>query len=192
MDAAVAGVLAAAPTRFSLCGYSLGGRVALNVALAAPERVARLVLISTSAGIQDAGERAARRQSDERIAVRLEAEPLDAFAALWNAQPLFASDPPRVLELAKADILRNRGDALAAALRGLGAGAMQPLWGRLHELRMPVLVLAGERDERYVGLGARLARLLGAGDLAVLPGGHRLALESPGALAAALATAPPR
>jgi 2-succinyl-6-hydroxy-2,4-cyclohexadiene-1-carboxylate synthase len=191
MDAAVASVLAAAPERFVLCGYSLGGRVALNVALAAPERVARLILISTSAGIADPRERAVRRRSDERIAARLEREPLDAFAGLWNAQPLFASDPPRVQELAAADIMRNRGDALAAALRGLGAGAMQPLWDRLHALEMPALVLAGERDERYLELGERLARLLGAGELAVLPGGHRLALESPGAIAAAVATAPP-
>src|ERR1700728_4014819 len=44
-------VLARSPERFALCGYSLGGRVALHVALAAPERVSRLVLVSTSAGI---------------------------------------------------------------------------------------------------------------------------------------------
>jgi 2-succinyl-6-hydroxy-2,4-cyclohexadiene-1-carboxylate synthase len=186
MRAAVVSVLGAAPERFALCGYSLGGRVALNVALAAPERVQRLILVSTSAGIEDAGERAARGDADERIAVRLERDPLQVFAAAWNAQPLFAADPPRVLELAVADIMRNRGDALAAALRGLGAGAMEPLWDRLGELQMPALVLAGERDARYVQLGQRLARALPAGRLEVLPGGHRLALESPAALAAAL------
>jgi 2-succinyl-6-hydroxy-2,4-cyclohexadiene-1-carboxylate synthase len=41
----VAHVLARAPARFALCGYSLGGRVALHVALAAPRRVTRLVLV---------------------------------------------------------------------------------------------------------------------------------------------------
>ena len=43
-------VLARGPERFALCGYSLGGRVALHVALAAPERVSRLVLIVRQPG----------------------------------------------------------------------------------------------------------------------------------------------
>ena len=60
----VADVLSAAPERFDLCGYSMGGRLALHVALAAPERVGRLVLVSTTAGIEDAAERASRRGSD--------------------------------------------------------------------------------------------------------------------------------
>src|SRR4051794_24886055 len=52
-DEVAADVLAAAPARFVLCGYSLGARVALHVALAAPERVARLVLIGATAGLAD-------------------------------------------------------------------------------------------------------------------------------------------
>src|SRR4051794_14771243 len=70
--AACAGdVLAAAPERFVLAGYSLGGRIAQHVALAAPERVERLMLVSTTAGIEDAGERAARRAADEALAARV-------------------------------------------------------------------------------------------------------------------------
>ena len=66
-DTCVADVLAAAPERFVLCGYSMGGRIALHVALAAPERVERLVLVATTAGIDDEAERAARRADDERL-----------------------------------------------------------------------------------------------------------------------------
>src|SRR5687768_12662048 len=39
-------VLAATAGPFALCGYSLGGRLALHVALAAPERVTRLILLA--------------------------------------------------------------------------------------------------------------------------------------------------
>ena len=89
-------VLQAAPERFVLCGYSLGGRVALHVALAAPRRVSRLVLVSTSAGIEDATERAARREADRALADELGTIPFEDFIERWRTQPLFAGDPPEV------------------------------------------------------------------------------------------------
>ncbi|HXR28443.1 MAG TPA: alpha/beta fold hydrolase [Solirubrobacteraceae bacterium] len=185
-------VLAAAPPRFVLCGYSLGGRVALHVALAAPERVTRLVLVSTSAGIEDAAERARRRESDRRLAAQLRQGDIEAFIESWRSQPLFAGEPAAVGELARADQRRNRADALADVLAGLGSGAMEPLWERLGELAMPVTALAGERDRKYVELGRRMVRAIPNASLQVVRGGHRLALENPAAVAAALATGRPR
>jgi len=175
-----------ANTSFTLCGYSLGGRVALHVALAAPERVRRLVLVSTAAGIEDPAERARRLEADGALAAELEDGRYDEFIERWRTQPLFADEPPAVGALARADQRRNRPDALAAVLRGIGAGGMQPLWGRLHELRMPVAVLVGERDAKYRALGQRMARLLPRGELRMVPGGHGLPLENPAAVAATL------
>src|SRR3954449_1506475 len=123
-------VLAAAPPRFTLAGYSMGGRIALHVALAAPERVRRLVLVDTTAGLDTERERAERRAGDEEQARRLEAEGVDA----WGNQPLFAGEPPDVAVEARADRARNDPHALAAALRGIGTGAMAPLWDHLGEL----------------------------------------------------------
>jgi 2-succinyl-6-hydroxy-2,4-cyclohexadiene-1-carboxylate synthase len=183
-------VLQGAPARFALAGYSLGGRIALQVALAAPERVSRLVLVSTTAGISDASERAERRDADRRLADDLERLPYESFIERWRAQPLFAGDPPSVTSLAVAEHRRNRPDALAAALRGLGTGEMEPLWDRLGDLEMPVLVIVGERDEKFRALGDRLLALLGDGSLVTAPGGHVLPLESPAALAAAFAERP--
>jgi 2-succinyl-6-hydroxy-2,4-cyclohexadiene-1-carboxylate synthase len=179
-------VLAEAPERFTLGGYSLGGRIALHVALAAPERVERLVLVSTSPGIEDAAERAARRDSDEVLARRLEEEPFERFIGEWRGQPLFAEDPPYVVAHASALMRRNRPRSLAAAMRGLGAGAMEPLWGRLGELAMPVHLLAGARDGRYVAISRRAAEAMPDGRVAVLDGGHVLPLEDPDGVAGAL------
>jgi 2-succinyl-6-hydroxy-2,4-cyclohexadiene-1-carboxylate synthase len=195
-DGCVAHVLARAPARFALCGYSLGGRVALHVALAAPARVTRLVLVSTSAGIEDAAQRVARRAADAALADELErAAPggaadrvaYDAFIERWRAQPLFADEPPEVRDLARADQRRNRPDALAAVIRGIGTGEMAPLWRRLGELAMPATVLVGERDAKYRALGRRMTALLPHGELVVVPGGHGLPLENPAAVAQALA-----
>jgi 2-succinyl-6-hydroxy-2,4-cyclohexadiene-1-carboxylate synthase len=182
----VESVLAASPERFALCGYSMGGRVALHVALAAPERVERLVLVSCSAGIEDPDERASRRAADHRLADRLETEPFEEFIESWRTQPLFAREPPDVGRLAREDQRRNDPDALAAALRGIGTGEMQPLWDRLKQLTMAVAVVAGEQDEKFVALGRRTAELLPAGELVLLPGGHGLPLESPAPLAAVI------
>ncbi|MHB8491749.1 MAG: alpha/beta fold hydrolase, partial [Solirubrobacteraceae bacterium] len=59
-------------------------------------------------------------------------------------------------------------------------------WDRLGELAMPVTVVVGERDERYRALGAELVRRIPRAELVTIAGGHRLALESPAALAAAI------
>jgi len=185
----VAHVLAAGPERFVLCGYSQGGRIALHVALAAPERVSRLVLVSTSAGIEDAAERAERRRSDHRLADELESggwAGFDSFIERWRAQPLFAGEPPEAGRLAREDQRCNRPDALAAALRGIGAGQMEPLWDRLADLQMPVTVLVGARDEKFQTLGKRMAELLPDARFVLAPGGHGLPLENPGAVAVAI------
>jgi 2-succinyl-6-hydroxy-2,4-cyclohexadiene-1-carboxylate synthase len=179
-------VLASSPERFALCGYSLGGRVALHVALAAPERVGRLVLIGVNPGIEDGGERAARRLADHTLADDLERGPYEEFIERWRTQPLFAADPPEVGALAREDQRRNRPDALAAVMRGLGVGQMRPLWDRLHELTMPVTVLVGERDGKFLALGRRMVELLPDGGLVAVPGGHGLPLEHPAAVAQAL------
>jgi 2-succinyl-6-hydroxy-2,4-cyclohexadiene-1-carboxylate synthase len=186
--ACVADVAAEAPERFALCGYSLGGRIALHVALAHPERVTRLVLVATTAGIEDPAQRAERRAADEALAAFAERSTIAAFADRWLAQPMFAADPPEAVAFARADLLRNDPAALAAVLRGIGTGAMEPLWGRLGDLRMPVTVVAGERDGKFVALGERLAAALPDAELVAVPGaGHGLPREAPEAVAEAIA-----
>lgn len=188
--ACVETVLAAAPDSFALCGYSMGGRVALHVALAAPERVSRLFLVSSGPGIEDPAERARRRVADEELAERLEREPFESFIVRWSAQPLFARDPREVIALAEEDQRRNAPHPLAAVLRGLGTGEMDSLWGRLGELAMPVTILVGERDSKYRALGERMRPMLHHAEELVLPGGHRLPLESPDALVGQIESVP--
>jgi 2-succinyl-6-hydroxy-2,4-cyclohexadiene-1-carboxylate synthase len=180
-------ILGLVPHPFTLGGYSMGGRIALHVALAAPERVQRLVLVATTAGISDEAERAARRAADEALAAETERGTIEAFADRWTAQPLFAGTPPQAAAAWRADILDNDPVALAAALRGIGTGAMELLWDRLGELTMPATVLAGSRDTKFAALGERLAAALPRGELVIVEGaGHGIPREAPSAVAAAL------
>lgn len=178
-EACVASVLDRAPKRFVLAGYSMGGRIALHIARAAPERIERLVLISTTAGIDDRTERARRRKADCRLADEIEKGSIGDFAKRWRSKPMFAEDPPEVDALARADHLRNRPEGVAAALRGVGAGEMEPFWERLSEFHMPVTVLAGRRDRKFVRVSERMVSLIPDALLQVSSGGHCLLLENP-------------
>jgi 2-succinyl-6-hydroxy-2,4-cyclohexadiene-1-carboxylate synthase len=187
-EACVEDVLGLVAHPFTLAGYSMGGRIALQAALAAPERVDRLVLVATTAGIEDPAERERRRAGDEALADQIEHATIDDFIVRWTAQPLFAGTPPEAAALWHADMLENDPAALAAALRGIGTGVMKPLWDRLSELRMPATVVAGERDAKFVALGQRLANELPNGELVIVDGaGHGIPREDPAAVAAAIA-----
>jgi len=189
-DACVQDAIGLARAPFHLAGYSQGARLALHVALAHPTLVSRLVLVSATAGIEDEAQRARRREADAALAAWMESDgrlPTE-FADRWGAQALFATQSPEVAAAARADRLSNQPADLAAALRGIGTGVMAPLWDRLGELTMPVAVLAGEHDTKYVALGRRLASALPAATLTIGPGaGHALPLEAPAPVAAAIA-----
>jgi 2-succinyl-6-hydroxy-2,4-cyclohexadiene-1-carboxylate synthase len=173
--------------RGTYIGYSMGGRVALHAALLAPSSVERLVLIGATAGIDDPTERAARRESDERLADRIESIGVDAFVDEWLDNPLFAGLTPA--NDLRADRLTNTAVGLADSLRTIGTGTQEPLWDRLADIECPTLVLAGERDLKFTELGRRLAATLPHGDMVVVPGvGHSVHLEAPTATVDAIAS----
>jgi 2-succinyl-6-hydroxy-2,4-cyclohexadiene-1-carboxylate synthase len=172
------------PEGATLCGYSLGGRVALRAALDHPGRFGRLVLIGASPGIADAGRREARRRADEALAERLDGMTMEAFAREWEQLDVFVTQSPEVRALARADRLRNDPRALAAALRGLGTGVMEPLWDRLGELEVPVTLVVGERDEKFERIARGMERRLADAELVIVDGaGHAVHLERPEAVA---------
>jgi 2-succinyl-6-hydroxy-2,4-cyclohexadiene-1-carboxylate synthase len=190
-SACVAYVRAVGGESFTLVGYSMGGRIALAAALALPSHVQRLVLVGASPGIEDAAERAARRQADDALAARIEEIGIEAFAREWGEQELFAGQDARVAAAAHADRLRNDPSGLAAALRGMGTGMMEPLWDRLGELAIPVTLVVGERDEKFAAIADRMAARIPDCRVVVVAGaGHAAQLERPEEVAAAIRDTP--
>ncbi len=180
-DAVAAYLAALHMDRFVLCGYSMGGRLALDFAVRHPDRVEALVLIGASPGIADDGERAQRRAADLALADRIETIGLEAFADEWGALELFATQPRGVAEAAREDRLRNTPEGLAAALRGMGTGAMTPRWDRLP----PATLVVGEFDAKFRAIATEM-------DPATPPtivegAGHAAHLEQPHAVARVLA-----
>jgi len=165
--------------RAAYVGYSMGGRVALHLGLERPDLVERLVLVSATGGIEDAGARAARRREDEALAQSIEADGVDAFLERWLAAPLFADLTPDAAGLEARR--ENSAAGLAAALRLMGTGTQEPLLRRLDELTMPVLVVAGERDDKFTEQALHLGGWIGpTAQLALVPdAGHACHLENP-------------
>ena len=165
--------------RAAYVGYSMGGRVALHLGLAHPDLVERLVLVSTTGGFEDHAQRAARRREDDALAHSIETDGVDAFLERWLAQSVFADLPAHAADL---DARReNTAQGLAGALRLMGTGTQEPLWRRLDELTMPVLVVAGERDERFAEQALHLGGWIGpTAELVLVPeAGHACHLERP-------------
>jgi 2-succinyl-6-hydroxy-2,4-cyclohexadiene-1-carboxylate synthase len=188
LEAVLDDLAALAPERFTLAGYSMGGRIALHAALAMPERVARLVLVGASPGLADPLERAARQAEDERLAAEVEGMSIEAFAERWARTTVLAGAPPEVARRAHTDRLRGTPAGLARALRGLGTGALPSLWGRLGELELPAELVVGERDEKFRAVAEAMAERLPQPHLVIAPGcGHPVHLEAPGLVAQVIA-----
>ncbi|MDP4635014.1 MAG: alpha/beta fold hydrolase [Ilumatobacteraceae bacterium] len=160
-------------------GYSLGGRFCLTLALAEPQLVSRLVLISTTAGIEDKELRSERIRNDEELARRIEQIGVNQFIDEWLNQSLFGGLNNETNQ--RGVRLKNTAIGLSSSLRLCGAGRQQPTWSRLKELTMPVLVIAGANDEKYRRLAERLVSEIG--DNATLKivenSGHTPHLEQP-------------
>lgn len=169
-------------SRAVVAGYSMGGRLALYLALRYPERCTGLFLESASPGLESAEDRTSRRASDEQLATRLESEDFEDFLEDWYRQPLFASlaRDEELLQRTIATRRRNDPEELARSLRGMGTGSQPSLWGELSGLQAPALAVAGELDEKYAGIARRMAAASPKINFVVVPGaGHNVHVEAP-------------
>jgi 2-succinyl-6-hydroxy-2,4-cyclohexadiene-1-carboxylate synthase len=181
---------AAAPESFTLVGYSMGGRIALHLAFKLSRSVRRLVLIGASPGLKNAAARAERRTADAKLAEYAEHGSIAEFVDRWARTAVMADQPEAVRAVVDADRLRNDPVALAAALRGLGTGALPSLWPRLASLEIPVDLVVGERDDKFREIATQMSNELPHASVVIVPGaGHAVQAEAPEAVARVIADA---
>lgn len=179
-DDALAVLDAAGAARAAVCGISLGGMVAMSLALRAPERVEALVLACTSAAMDAAAWQA-------RIDL-VRAEGLAAIADMAMERffsERFRRQAPAVVATTRAGLLAISADGYVgccAAIRDMD------LLDRLSAIGAPTLVIAGERDVStpFAGHGERIADAIPGAKVAKLDAGHLPSLEAPGAFAGAV------
>ena len=182
MDGAAARLADALDGPADVVGYSMGGRLALHLAVARPEAVRRLVLVSASPGLGTEAERASRRAVDAQRAAEI-ADDLAGFVDRWYRTPLFALPGGLRQRLTRDRVLHNDAAELGRSLRGMGTGAQPSHWGALGGIRAPALAVAGGRDDKFVRLAQQMAAA-GPVETAVVPGAaHLVPAEAPAALA---------
>ena len=170
-----------------LLGYSMGGRLALYLALAYPALTKSLILESASPGLDEPNDRAERRAADERRADSIDATDLTAFVDHWEGIPLFSSQsrlPGETRASLRGQRLSNRPVGLANSLRSMGTGAQPSLWPKLCDLRAPTLLIAGALDEKFRRLNEMMQQCILDARLRVVDdAGHTVHLEQPGEFA---------
>jgi 2-succinyl-6-hydroxy-2,4-cyclohexadiene-1-carboxylate synthase len=186
---ALAEVIEGTGTPATLVGYSMGGRLALYMAVHYPQLLRSVVIESGSPGLQDETERCRRQEHDNALADRLQREPLEDFLHWWYRQPLFATLSADPLRLQKIVQRRRRQDAqqLARSLRMMGSGIQPPLWDDLPGIACPTHLIVGENDRKFRQIARRMTERNNRFTSNVIEGaGHNTHEECPELFTAAL------
>jgi 2-succinyl-6-hydroxy-2,4-cyclohexadiene-1-carboxylate synthase len=180
LEGRLAEIAAAAEEGAVLVGYSLGGRLALRAGLRDPARYRGLVTVSATAGIDEPLLRSARAEADDRLAAWMEAAPIEDVVSIWERQPLFTDQSDPLIEEQRPGRLSHNPAELAQLLRTAGQGVLEPVWHELVTLELPVLAIAGARDEGYVAAAQRIADVAPQGLAAIVEdAGHAAHLQRP-------------
>ena len=170
-------------TKFILVGYSMGGRIALAYTNKYPERVTSLLLESASPGLKTEQERIERKEADALLAKRIQHEGIPAFVEFWAKIPLFASQ--KKMSFAKqAEVEKERlgqnAEGLANSLLGIGTGSQPSYWEALPSIQVPVLLITGESDKKFVYIAREMNEMLPiAKHITVKDTGHAIHVEKP-------------
>lgn len=166
-----------------LLGYSMGGRIALYLAVNHTNMFRSLILESASPGIADEEDRIARKESDDDLADRIEQGGITAFVDEWEEIPLWDSQrhlPEAVRRQVRIQRLQNNPIGLGNSLRGYGTGVQPSLWDKLGTLTLPTLLIAGALDKGYTAAAQLMNEQLPTNRMRIIPrAGHNVHLENP-------------
>jgi pimeloyl-ACP methyl ester carboxylesterase len=160
--------------RFHLLGHSMGGMVAQQIALDHPGRVTKLVLYGTA----PLGDLPGRFETLEASIARLETAGVEATADRIVRTWFVDGDAAPYYPLCRE---AGRGTGAEAAVKALRGVKRWDVRSRLGELKMPTLILCGDRD-RSISLDQAYALKEGiaSSQLCIAPGSaHNVHLEKP-------------
>ncbi len=169
------------PTPLFLLGYSMGGRLALQLAIQRPDLYKGLILESTTFGIESKQERQARQELDATRADSIMGN-FEQFLESWKTMPMFNASPQNTEKEAQHFKIQQAQNPLWMnnSLLGFGTGSMPCVKDKLTNIPTQVQLLAGAKDFKFVGIMNAMLKDLNDGQLDVIKdSGHRVHLDQP-------------
>ncbi len=163
-----------------LYGYSMGGRLALQLAIQKPALFRGLILESSTFGIEHETERQARQALDAQKCDQIMGNYAD-FLKDWKKMPLFGK-PVNNDILKKLHAIQEKQNPLwmANSLEAFGTGTMPCVRDELSNLKMPVQLIVGEEDSKFLHINRQMQREISDAKLEVVPDAtHRVHVEQP-------------
>lgn len=165
-----------------LYGYSMGGRLALQLATAHLEMFSGLILESTHCGLSSQEERESRAATDQKRTEELLSDKQN-FLEYWSDLPLFAQTPEPYKTLYREISEEQNSKQMSYSLREFGSGVMPAVCHKLPELRLPVHLVAGSRDPAYVSRMTKMNGRTPDSHLYIVDdAGHRVHTDQPNEL----------
>ena len=191
-DEAIRCLLDALPPSIDrLVGYSLGGRIALGLLHAAPERFRSATMVSAHPGLTNPAERAVRRAADRCWIELLRRDGVPGFVCNWESLPLFTGQvrlPGEALARQRARRLSHRAEGLIASIAVFGLAEMPDTRDVLRRFTGDLRWIVGADDPKFARVAQEVLDLRPTTELHILEGvGHNLLLEAPRELAVLLA-----
>lgn len=164
-----------------LLGYSMGGRTALSFAMVYFDMVQSLILESASPGLAADTDREERMNLDHKLANQITTGGIDAFVDHWENIPLFQSQKNLSMSIRqniRVERLSQQEEGLAMSLTSMGSGVQPSWWDKLETLSLPVLLIVGEWDSKFINLNKDMHYLLPRSDLVTAQkSGHAIHVE---------------
>ncbi|MEH2210173.1 2-succinyl-6-hydroxy-2,4-cyclohexadiene-1-carboxylate synthase [Nostoc sp.] len=167
-----------------LIGYSMGGRLGLYLTLNFPERFIKVVLESASPGLATKAERLERVRRDAQIARKLSRSIIQtdfaAFLSNWYNQPIFGyiKNHPEYDRMVESR-LQNNPHELDKSLRFMGTGCQPSLWEKLQLNTIPMLLLVGEYDQKFISINTEMAKICDFFQIKIISNtGHNIHFEN--------------
>ena len=167
--------------KYTILGYSMGGRIALAYALTYPAEIDKLILESVSYGEEGFKNRLKRRRIDLNLAKSIESNGIEWFTKHWSDLSIFNSQrnlSSDVINKVNNRRLANSTHALSNTLKSTGQGEFPCLKNQIIKLHIPILYISGEYDNKYILVGNSFEKLNSSVSHTVITGcGHNTHLE---------------
>lgn len=162
-----------------LYGYSMGGRLAFQLIASYSNLFSGAIIESSHCGTSSKMEKTNRKNLDDERARQIEHD-FDEFIDDWMKLPLFQHTPDQIKTVYQ-DVMKDQNPkTISGSIRGFGAGVMPSVCSKITQVDLPLTLIVGELDQKYVNRMSEIQKSNDRSDFHIIKGaGHRVHTDQP-------------